>query len=472
MRLDLDSNLKKIFLFLFLFIFSACLATILFLLFKNNKEVLVGDLQGGEVTTVTKALIDNNILFDHDEKNGVVLVPEEKLGVARMILADNGLLDLESIGFEIFDDTSYGLTEFSQKIYYQRALQGELEKSIKTLEVVRSVRVHLVLPDSSLFKKNQEEAKASVVLTIKNNYNLGQDRVIGIQNLLAASVPKLKPANVTVMDTSGRLLSSTEMPIGGALQKVEFKKDIEGYYTKKINEIVLKLVDEKSAVVAVNVVIDYSKSESTLQNTLPLVNSDSGVLVSNKTSREYNNSNSSKSNGRLGGSGILSEKIENNYQYSSELIKKEVSPGRVSRISVSVLLTKDFTEDQIGKLNNLITNAVGLDATRGDLISIEMIPSLPSISTEKLVAPDDDPSLTLQVNDKPLVNTQNSPSWKSIIVGGENIYLYVILFFSFVVFLFLVLRRGRLKASERAEVLQDMRNWLDEKSNSEKISIK
>ncbi|MFA0810748.1 flagellar basal-body MS-ring/collar protein FliF [Microbulbifer epialgicus] len=474
MHIDFKSYQKKI--FAGLFVLSSILAVVLFLLIKTGSEILVSDLQKGEISSVTRTLVDNNVSFEIDEQNGAISVSSEQIPVARMLLAENGLLDIENVGFEIFDDASYGLTEFSQKIYYQRALQGEIEKSIKTLDVVRSVRVHLVLPDNSLFKRSQEEAKASVVLTVKNQYALRQDKIVGIQNLVAASVPKLMPSKVTIMDSKGNLLSSSELLLGDALQKVEFKRELEEYYTAKVNEILFKVIDQKNAVVSVDLTIDYSKSESTQQNSLPLVNSDSGVLVSNKVSREYREDSTSKrssSKGKSSENDILSESIENNYQYSSELVKKQVSPGRIIRKGVSILLTSELGEGQLQKLRDLVANAVGLNEEAGDKISIEFISlektiksDLASNATQEMVGE------KLKEPVKVLLRDSSLQKYDINKFSSIKIYVYAGISFFILIILFFIFGRGRLNSTERLEVLDDMRIWLNESSSSRQADVK
>src|SRR5262249_20070074 len=137
-------------------------------------------------------------------------IPADKISEMRLKLASDGLPSSGRIGFEIFDQTAFGLTNFQEQVNYQRALEGELARSIMTLSEVAAARVHLVLPKDSLFQSPDDQAKASVILKLKNGRNLSENAVQGIVNVVASSVKGLSPERVTVIDFRGKVLSRPE----------------------------------------------------------------------------------------------------------------------------------------------------------------------------------------------------------------------------------------------------------------------
>ena len=142
-----------------------------------------------------------------DDGGGSILVPEELVHKTRLQLVGKNLPLHGAVGFEIFNNTDFGMTEFTQKVNYQRALQGELTRTIMALEEVQSARVHLALPESSLFKREQSRPKASVALAVRPGQSLARDQVAGIQRLVAAAVPGIDADDVTVLDQKGVTLS-------------------------------------------------------------------------------------------------------------------------------------------------------------------------------------------------------------------------------------------------------------------------
>ncbi|MEX2964311.1 flagellar basal-body MS-ring/collar protein FliF [Microbulbifer sp. TYP-18] len=466
---------KIIFVTAVVLIISVPLA--LLLLKKNDSKLLVENLEEGQASDVIRDLNLQGIPYSFSTATNSISVPAAELASARMVLAENGTLESGSLGFEIFDDASYGMTEFSQRIYYQRALQGELERTIMAFDEIRRVRVHLVLPENSLFRRDQELAKASVILTLKDSLRLGQSELLAIQNLVAAAVPKLDPEKVTVTNSDGESLSNGHVNGFQVGTNLQFKQELENYYTEKVSAIVHRVMSDENAVVLVDASINFTKSESTRQSAIPLGENTAGVLVRNSVSRSYRTVDPKVDNLPTKENSITSEKIDNEYQISSEVVKTETSPGTLRSLTVSVLLTKEVTAIAIDNLTVLVREAVGLNSERGDRVSIKAILPLPK--------PLEVFDLESSVKSQPIIsepqgqatnNLQGEPKINRALVSTsirDNPY-YVILIAIIAIPLasIFVFRTRSLNNVERMKLLEDMKLWLETGVNEKSRTAK
>ncbi|MBB3063491.1 flagellar basal-body MS-ring/collar protein FliF [Microbulbifer rhizosphaerae] len=452
---------------------------VFFFMIQNDHRVLAENIEAEQLSDVIRMLDEEGIPYEFSAENGAISVQGNDLARIRMILAKNGTLESSSLGFEIFENTSYGMTEFSQRIYYQRALQGELERTIKSLEAVRRVRVHLVLPENSLFKDRQGQSKASVALSIKNSTRLSQEEVLGIQHLVAAAVPELDPDRVTVMNSSGILLSEDPSTGFRVTSKLQFKKELENYYKEKVSEIVNRIVSDENAVVLIDTSIDYSKSESTKQTAIPLTGESSGVLVRNKTNRNYDGQTKTGAGARRIDKGLVSEAVENEYQYSREMTKTEIGPGRINTITVSILLAIEVEEQKVSQLTKLVEEAIGFNPVRGDRVSIRAISPLRNSwekDSKKTKSTDENldgisrlSSDTESKVESTRYTSSNRPWYANLIFREYRLWFIVLTIIIALVIIgmaYTSLRRKHLSGPEKAALLEDMRIWLGE-SNAE-----
>ena len=180
----------------------------------------------------------------------------------RIELASQGVADNSTSGFELFDQNSWGITDFAEKVNYQRALEGELERTITSLSEVASARVHLVMEKEALFEEDEQPAKASVVIRLRGMSRLPAKRVNGIRNLVAGAIQSLDPEHVTVVDDHGNLLSETLDP-DEALTNVqlELRRRLEADTVRKVKEIMEPLVGVDKVRVTASVILDQSESE-------------------------------------------------------------------------------------------------------------------------------------------------------------------------------------------------------------------
>ncbi|WP_445358826.1 flagellar basal-body MS-ring/collar protein FliF [Microbulbifer sp. ANSA005] len=465
MPFDFKSNQMRI--ILFFIVVSVLIALILIFLFNKGKPALAYDLTNDELVRVADELARENIAFDIERGTGSIYVDQNDLSKSRMIVAGSGALGQQNIGFEIFDSSTYGLTNFSQRVFYQRALQGELEKSIKTLAIVRSARVHLVIPEYKAFRKNSEDAKASVILDLKDGNTLEAKEIIGIQFLLSSAVPNLNSENVTIMDVMGRLLSGQDDGMFGGSQYMDLKLEVERHYHEKISRLFSGIMKPNKFEIVVDVTLDNTKRESTKNGVVPLSDSEAGLLINSKSDRKFREKKATPSTiGSLDGQddSILSESIENSYQYTTELVKTKEVPGAIQKISISVILSKDIEDSIVGKLENLIINSAGLDLKRGDRVSVEKI-----IPVE-IVAP-----LHTEITQVNNVHLRNQVKLKQPDVTDkayfklsqeeilrllQQYWLYILLIVIVFSVWFLNYRKNRISKPEREALLEDIRLFL------------
>ena len=174
----------------------------------------------------------------------------------RLKLIGKGLNLNGSVGFELFNNTEFGMTEFAQKVNYLRALQGELERTIVSFDEIKTARVHLVLPESGLFKRKDAKPKASVTITMKNGFSLTPEQVVGIQKLVSASVSEVTPSEVTIVDQKGLALTKSVLSdneSSNLSERLEVKRQLEVYINSKIVNVLDRVVGSGKAIVSVDV---------------------------------------------------------------------------------------------------------------------------------------------------------------------------------------------------------------------------
>ncbi len=214
--------------------------------------------EAGEIITYLKA---QKIPYRISENGTGILVPHDKVYESRLALASQGLPQGGGVGFEVFDNTKIGMTEFVQNVNYQRALQGELSRTINRIAEVESSRVHIVMPEKSLFIEQEEPATASVVVKLRRGQWLNQEQVKGIVHLVSSSVSRLKPDNVTVVDTSGKMLAGfsdrTEVTRLSSDQ-LEYQANLERNLETRIKSMLEKALGRGKAIVRLSCSLDFT----------------------------------------------------------------------------------------------------------------------------------------------------------------------------------------------------------------------
>ncbi len=296
-------------------------------------------------------------------------VPVEDLARARVALAKDGLPLNGRPGLELFDKPSWGMTDFTQRVTYQRALEGELQRTISNMQGIARAEVHLVLPTESPLRRLETQASASVVLTLQKGAELPSDAVEGITALVSNSIEQLPPDHVAVMDDSGRLLSSlaggsTE---GLSTRQIELQRSVEHDLAQKIEDMLATAIGPGHARAQVAAQLSFDQVEKSTETYDP---NGQVLQVEQKATGEPIPQGDSLA--------ALQTVVANTYQNSHSVEKSTTATGQISKLTVAVLLDQKalkaggpaIADAQTAELQQLVANAVGLDSTRGDRVSM------------------------------------------------------------------------------------------------------
>jgi flagellar M-ring protein FliF len=382
------------------------------LVYEMNQEdyqTLYSSLNADEASTVINKLKDLKVPYQLQDGGRIIKVPASRVDELRIQLASEGLPQSGKIGFEIFDKTNLGMTEFLEKVSYKRALEGELARTILSLKEVAQVRVHLVLPKESLFQEKSEPTKASVVLKLNAGKQLNETMVSGIVHLVSSAVEGLTPQNVTVVDSSGRLLSAKQTGPDEALTngQLEMKSRAEKEFSAKIVNMLEPIVGDGKVKADTAVSLDFSRMEQTEEKYDPQATAIRSQQKSQERSEPGNTGAAAgvpgtKSNqatpppniiplNTRGSNSSLRTSELTNYEVS-KLVRHTIGPfGEIKRLSVAVIVddalkiekgndgkitkkTVSRSPEELKKIKDLVTAALGIDPNRGDVLTIENIP--------------------------------------------------------------------------------------------------
>jgi flagellar M-ring protein FliF len=378
---------------------AAGVAAALFALVLNAgtepKALLYSNLDLKEAGQITQALDQSGVKYEVKGDGSTIMVPRDKVASTRIMLSTKGMPTSGSVGYEIFDTASpLGQTDFIQNLNRQRALEGELARTIRSLQGVNTARVHLVLPRRQLFESEGEQPSASVVIGV-GNHSLGSDQVNSVRNLIAGAVPNLKPDRVTVVDERGKLLAGVGDGEGEGSAADTARNDTEERMRKTIKDLVEGVVGAGKA--RVQVTADLERNRVTLQE--DKYDPDGQVVRSTQTTSENAKQSNAGSQGAStaanipgaggagGESGNSSDSARGeettNYEISHTTRTEVQEPGQIKRLSVAVAVDGVTSLGPKGKLNyaarstdemkridELVRSAVGFNAARGDQVSV------------------------------------------------------------------------------------------------------
>ena len=337
---------------------------------QPKMETLFSGLTERDASEVLSQLEEMKVEYQISNDGSEILVDAEVADETRIKLDGGGLAINGGDGFELFNDADYGMTEFVQKINYQRALQGELSRTIMALDEVRYARVHLVLPERGLFREPENTAKASITLVKQPGLLLGASQIAGIQQLVASAVDGMTANAVTILDERGVVLSNglssdeSEPRMG-----LSGKQEIEQYLTSKANRILSQVFGADVGVVKIDVSLNRDSVQMTKEIwEAPEELGREGLVASSSVQRKFTNDVSEAK--ESADNALTSESEELEYRINKTIEQVVKSEGEIERMTVSVLVPADTSPDSVKAVESLIESAVGLRRERGDLIRV------------------------------------------------------------------------------------------------------
>lgn len=389
---------------------------------QPDYKVLFSNLSDKDGGAIVAQLSQMNVPYKHADGGGAILIPAERVHDVRLRLATQGLPRGSVTGFELMETNRFGMTQFQERLNFQRGLEGELTRSIQALSSVQGARVHLALPNQNGFFREQQKPSASVLVSLHPGRILDRAQLAGIVHLVASSVPELAPSAVSVLDDTGKLLSQSPDAAGEEginAQQLLYVQQIEQQYARRIMEILEPVVGRNNVKAQVSAELDFSRTESTSEQFRPNQTPDSGAIRSqqvlessgtaNKTATgvpgavanqppvpsaaPVNGSNPAPTVGGQQGAEESTSKRESTTNYEVDKTVK-VTRGNnwaIKRLSAAVVVNyqalaeekggaspKPLTPEQIEQMTGLVRETIGFNKERGDSVNLMNTPFLTS----------------------------------------------------------------------------------------------
>ena len=395
---------------------AALVAVVSALLMMNHQgdyRVLFAGLSDKDGGAVLAQLSQMNIPYRHADGGNAILVPAEKVHDVRLKLASAGLPKGTVGGFELMDNARFGQTQFQERLTFQRALEGELVRSITSLSAVQAARVHLALPNQNGFFREQQKPSASVLLTLYPGRTLERAQIAGIVHLVSSSVPELQPKSVSVLDGGGALLSGADDASGKGLdaQQLQYVQQVEAAYVRRVVEILEPVVGRDNLRANVTADIDFSQTESTSEEFKPN-QGDAPAAVKLRQTNESNQPGAAVPSGVPGAmsnqppvaatapltggtqalqaaqggtstNGAARRDAVTQYEVDKTVRVTRNATGTVRRLNAAVVLnhrvvtdakgkstSTPLSGDEIEKLTALVQQSLGFNQERGDSVRV------------------------------------------------------------------------------------------------------
>ena len=380
--------------------------------------VLYSNLSDRDGGAIIASLQQMNIPYKFAAGGGALLVAANKVPEARLRLASQGLPKGGSVGFELMDNQKFGTSQFAEQVNYQRALEGELARSINSISAVDSARVHLALPKPSLFVREQKKPSASVVLTLHRGRSIDEGQISAIAHLISSSVPELSAKSITVVDQAGKLLSAANAGTRGLdVSQLKYAQEIEQGYIRRIEAILQPIVGAGNVHAQVAADIDFSIVENTDEKYRPNQEPGSAAIRSQQSgesnqqganppggvpgaltnqppinptapiiapaANQPNNPQQGANVQSNGGASNVRKDGTTNYELDRSIRHVQQGSGGIKRLSVAVVVNYRGTMDDQGKrttqallateleqIKNLVKETMGFSSERGDSLNV------------------------------------------------------------------------------------------------------
>ncbi len=387
-----------------LFLVSVLSFALVKLMSREDYAVLYTHLNPDDAGSILAVLQEENIPYKVEGNGSIILVPKDKVYEVRLKLAAKGLPSSQTVGFEIFEEPKMGITQFQENVNYLRALEGELARTIRDIDAVQSARVNIALPKESIFVRETDEPKASVVVKLWPGRDLTKEQIKAIVFLVSHAVPRLKPENVTVVDNKGRVLTDfLDDEENNTSKTVEIKRKLEKQIEKNVYAILSKALGADKVAVKASVEVEVGN----LRQKEEIYDPDRTAVVSERKIQETEQGTKTPQAGAPGTAtnvppviqGATSTErtqrskkdITRNYDVTRTFVDTEKPIFRIKRVTVGVLLdgkyikekTKDgkeiekfvpLSKEEIEKYKALVESVVGFNPERGDKVTVISVP--------------------------------------------------------------------------------------------------
>lgn len=428
-------------------------------LLQEDYGVLFADLAEPDAAAIVNQLKKEKVPYRLAE-GGTIQVPSERVHDVRLSLMSGDLPLSGGVGFEIFDKQGLGATEHTQKVSYQRALQGELARTIASMEHVRQVRVHLVMPESTLFTRDRQQATAAVAIATEPGLTLDRQQIVGVQRLVAAAVPGLEPARVVITDHRGVSLAAADTGAAGAADaRLQVKRDIEEYMTHKIVRLLDSAFGAGQAIVSVDASLNFDATKTTIQDLLPATDADGSGRITRRRQVTgsapqpvWTNASETAAAPRSPNS-----TVEVEYEYGRRIDEVIAAPGALSRLNVGVIVPGELTDEKRARISDLVRVAAGIDSKRGDAVSVQALSQIGSEVAVEESSTASNAEIPMDVEqEQPTASAAAMPMEKSLLLGA----LAGLMIASIIGLIVLRLGRRSTAAQGRQQLLEDLRKSL------------
>ncbi|WP_426104791.1 flagellar basal-body MS-ring/collar protein FliF [Massilia sp. TSP1-1-2] len=446
--------------------------------YHPEHQILFADLAPRDAGAMTAELDKMKVPYSLGENGTAILVPREMVYKTRLALMGKEVPLHGAVGFEVFNNADFGMTEFVQKVNYLRAIQGELTRTILAIDGVQNARVHLAIPENGLFKKSVTKPKASVTLTMKNGQAMSEAQVAGIQRLVAASVTDIASGDVTVLDQHGVALTrvqgdeesgagSVDASSAGSAQ-LDAKRSTEEYMVKKVTAVLDRTFGPGQAIASVDIVLNLDRARLTTEEVIPAKGKAPEGAPTGVTVRERQSMREDAAPAGKQASATVTTS-ESDYQVGRRVEQTSVAAGTVRRMTVSVVVKQALTDAQLAKLREVVGLALGFNAQRGDAIVVNSMDRLVSAIASPALPTPDLPNAAPATVPAAAVSIASAGTRSVADRASAEVVVWIlaalVTLIALAVLVHALLRRRApapvlLSVEQREKVLQDVRRWV------------